>query len=416
MRRSSAALFGLIFLLASLSSAQVLSVFEIQDPDARRLQQRYNQQLQQIGAQVLGHNFPYHFYLSRVLDVDEQQQSRTEQSSIRFDKYNKQMVLEITGNYFASYSRDSMDKNKRVRQTFNDVILPIMQAAVPLFPDDDTFTAFAVEISHHVRGKVSGISTENAENVVFIMPRMAAHRLVKAATLEQRQAAALDGEVYVDGEPIALWLTGDQAPLLSARDEFARTEDRSNRVEVAGAGKPTAESDATVSPNLIKRNDLPVRLITPATLKELATTHQGTIERMVRVLDAQAHFVNYAPPAFVGFHEGAYLQMSITTPLQDSNGSRYQSAALAFDTHISHLIRPVLAYFQNDTSFDGVSFSTTLKPASGIGSEAVEFYFPFKAMRCFANYDCTGQELLDSAIILINGERAAVNLQVAERK
>ncbi|HWR37779.1 MAG TPA: hypothetical protein VN622_18095 [Clostridia bacterium] len=406
-----------VLLLPLSSSAQVLSVFEIHDPEARRLQQKYNQQLQQIGAQIHGHEFPYHFYLSRVLDMEEPQQLRTEQSSIGFDIYNKQMVLEITGNYYAAYSRELMDKSKRVRQTFNDVILPILQAAVRQFPNDDSFVAFAVEISHHVRGKVSGITTENAENIVFIMPRAAAHRLVVAMTPEQQQAAALDGAVYVDGEPIALWLTGDESPNIIAHDGFVKPENRRDHVEVASIGTPATVPGTPVSPNLIKPNDFPIRLITPDTLKNLEMTHQGTIERMVRGLDAQAHFVSYAPPAFVAFHQGAYLQMSLTTPLQDNNnGSRYQLAALAFDSHIAHLIRPVLAYFQNETSFDGVSFSTTLKPAGGVGSEAVEFFFSFKAMNCFANYDCTGQELLDSGIVLINGERAGVNLQVAERQ
>jgi len=37
-------------------------------------------------------------------------------------------------------------------------------------------------------------------------------------------------------------------------------------------------------------------------------------------------------------------------------------------------------------------------------------------MHCFAHYDCTGQQLLDSGTIVINGERSALDLQVAESK
>jgi hypothetical protein len=47
---------------------------------------------------------------------------------------------------------------------------------------------------------------------------------------------------------------------------------------------------------------------------------------------------------------------------------------------------------------------------------AVEFFFPYRMMRCFATYDCTGQQLLDSGTVVINGERAALDLQVAEGK
>ena len=37
-------------------------------------------------------------------------------------------------------------------------------------------------------------------------------------------------------------------------------------------------------------------------------------------------------------------------------------------------------------------------------------------MRCFASYDCTGQQLLDSGTVVINGERSALDLQIAEGK
>ena len=157
--------------------------------------------------------------------------------------------------------------------------------------------------------------------------------------------------------------------------------------------------------------------ITPATLTKLQADHGDTISRLVSILNEQAHFVPYAPPTFIGFHQAAYLQLSLNTRLKTGNGSRYQLAALAFDDHISHLIRPVLAFFPpKDSGFDGVSFSTSLKLPEGDNSEAVEFIFPLETMRCFANYDCTGQQLIDGGIVLINGERAALNLQTAEAR
>ena len=66
--------------------------------------------------------------------------------------------------------------------------------------------------------------------------------------------------------------------------------------------------------------------------------------------------------------------------------------------------------------FDGIDFSSMIHVADGSSPEAVEFFFPFRVMRCFASYDCTGQQLLDSGTIVINGERAALDLQIAEGK
>jgi hypothetical protein len=102
-----------------------------------------------------------------------------------------------------------------------------------------------------------------------------------------------------------------------------------------------------------------------------------------------------------------------------SQGSQYRQAALAFDRHISHLVRPILAYFKDSSGFDGIDFSTTIKSSddkAGANAEAVEFVLPLSAMRCFVQYDCTGQQLLNAGIVLINGERVGLDLQVAEAR
>jgi len=76
----------------------------------------------------------------------------------------------------------------------------------------------------------------------------------------------------------------------------------------------------------------------------------------------------------------------------------------------------VLNYFPPDPDFEGIDFSSTIHLPDGSNTEAVEFFFPFRMMRCFASFDCTGQQLLDSGTVLINGERSALDLQIAEGK
>jgi hypothetical protein len=56
----------------------------------------------------------------------------------------------------------------------------------------------------------------------------------------------------------------------------------------------------------------------------------------------------------------------------------------------------------------------------GAGEEAaesamsVEYLFPLPDVRAYADFDCTGQQLIDGSYVLINGERAGLNLQAAE--
>jgi hypothetical protein len=117
------------------------------------------------------------------------------------------------------------------------------------------------------------------------------------------------------------------------------------------------------------------------------------------------------------FHNAAYLQLPLNTPLDPSaaGSSRYKLAALSFDDHIAHLVRLVLAYFEKDPNFDGIDFSTSVKLSNSPSPLAIEFILPIKALRCYAAYDCSGQQLLNAGVILLNGDRVTLDLQLAEK-
>jgi hypothetical protein len=154
----------------------------------------------------------------------------------------------------------------------------------------------------------------------------------------------------------------------------------------------------------------------PEILSKQQSSNQETLARLVRELDKDAHFVSYAPPTFIEFHKGAYLELSIATTLRETvPGSQYRMAALAFDEHVAHLIRPVLASLKTRPDFDGIDLSTSVRLAAGTSAGAVEFIFPTAALLCYERYDCTGQQLINQGFVLINGERVSLDLQSAER-
>ena len=82
---------------------------------------------------------------------------------------------------------------------------------------------------------------------------------------------------------------------------------------------------------------------------------------MVKELDSQGHFVSYAQSKFVALRQGIYLELSLNSNLPASDaGSPCKLAAIAFDDHVAHLIRPLLVYFKEEQTFDGIGFSTTV--------------------------------------------------------
>jgi hypothetical protein len=403
--------------LASAASAQVLSPPEIRDLKMRDLQLQHMTDLKTVATAISSHSFPYRLYFSRVLDLNEDQQQRKDQRSIRFDKFGTQTVLQITANYYASYSSELMQREERARKTLHDVTLPILRAAVPVLIKEEKLQAFAIEISHHVRKKVLGVSTENAENVALILPRAAATELMAAKSPAEQDAALMQGLLFVDGKPMEGW--GPPDGEMVAQNSAPRPDAKPVAGMTAWSSVPQLPGEAgklATPPARLAAEPRPE--VNEESLKKLQSSNQATLDALVHDLDKVAHFVSYAPPTFIPFHKGAYLQLSLTTTLRETEtGSQYRLAALAFDEHIAHLIRPVLASLKTKPDFDGIDFSTSVRTAgagAAGGGQSVEFIFPTGALVCYEQYDCTGQQLINQGFVLINGERVGLDLQNAE--
>lgn len=415
--KTYARLIAVVLGLGLACNAQVLAVSSIKDPQVRQLQRQYISQLQQLGAAAAAVHFPYPFYFSEKLDIDEAQQKQLPLGSIRFENYHGQIVLAISGNYYVSYSAKMLTANVRARNTFQDVILPLLKIAVANVDRTSPIDSYAFEIAHHVRSKVLNVNTEGPENVMLLVPRGVAELLVEAKSVDAQQSALLESEIFLNGEPFTLWLTDDEAPADVNDNYLAR-----HKPGPAPATLTSGEPGTLVSSRLIPESELANQIkerakippdLSPARMEKLQTTYEDVVHRLAADLSEQARFVSYAPPAFIGFRDGAYLQLNMNTELEKAAGSsQYQMAALAFDSHISHVLRPVSKYFHDHPKFEGVDFSTTVH--QGPSALSVEFVVPFLALACYEKYDCTGQELINRSIVLINGERVTLDLQRAE--
>lgn len=436
MRRSNSILIALLLpivvsVASTFAAAQVLSPAEIKDPVLRDLQTRNIEDLKLVGQEIASSSFDFPFYLSRKLDIDEKQQQTAEQRSIRFDHYTGKTVLAITGNYYAAYSAEKLNNEQRARETFLHVVMPILKIVVPRFQNNRAVQGYALEISHHVLGKVMNVSMEHPENLVVYLPQAAALKLLSAKDEAAQQAALLRGQTLLNAAPVSIWISGEGPQLTVSTQSAEEPENPSPQVgaeivDGSDGRRSDGHSSGSVpsfpkSSRIREASDtaLPSRDTSPQALSSLQGANKEILSAMVKELDPQAHFVSYAAPSFVAFRQAIYLELSLNSPLPESAaGSRYKLAAFAFDEHIAHLIRPVLGYFKGEPQFDGIGFSSNIhlpgKAASNSPSEAVEFFFPFAALRCYEKYDCTGQQLIDAGTVLINGERVSLDLQIAE--
>ena len=463
--------------IATSAAAQVVPPEEIRDPDLRTLQQGSMSQLKIVALNIATTRFDFPFYCSRKLDIDRKIQQRSDQHSIRFEHFEGAVVVAISGNYYAAYSAERFSEGQRARQTFLRVVLPIIKDSVPALERTPQVQGYAIEVSHHVISRSLGLPVEHAENLMIYLPRSAAIKLVNAKNEQAQQAALLESRIFLNANPISIWLDDDIHPNASptrsdpnARPEPATlmpistapsrlslttTTDTAPPLQqtitaettpptiptpaqplpqplpqtatlVAAAIPPPTPAAAPAAAPAPATAPLPtpaataVHSATPQALAALQSSIQGTSNHMLKDLEPAAHFTGYAPPAFIAFRNQAYLELSLNTPLAEpGNTSRYKLAALAFDDHISPLIRRVLTYFPGEQQFDGISFSTTIHTPAKPGTPtpkplSVEFFLPLTALHCYEAYDCTGQQLLDAGIVLVNGERVGINLQLAE--
>ncbi len=336
-------------------------------------------------------------------------------------------MLAITGNYYAAYSAQKINPAQRARSTFLNVVMPILKAAVPRFQNNQQVQGYAVEISHHIMGKVMGVSMERPENLMVFLPRSGALKLLAAKDETAQQSALLQGQVFLNAQPISIWL--NDAVLPPAANDHpedtsanAQSDPGQTGAEVVSTGSGSGSQPSAPAPSIpVKPKEPPPpppRDTSTQALAAVQLSNQPWVDSIVKELEPQAHFVAYAPPKFVAFRQGIYLELSLNSTLPVSAaGSRYKLAATAFDDHVAHLVRPLMAYFKDSKDFDGIGFSTNIhlagKSAPAV-SEAVEFFFPLSSLHCYEKYDCTGQQLLDAGTVLINGERVALDLQIAE--
>src|SRR5271165_2957195 len=258
MHKSRAACLGLIpsilglivlsLIVASLSLAQVVPPPEIKDPALRALQQRYLDDLKLAGEDILSHHFDYPFYLSRKLDLDQTQQQIADQQSLRFDSYKGKTVVAITGNYYAAYSAKRMSPGQRARTTFLNVVMPILKAAVPRFQNNRDVQGYAVEISHHITGKVMGVSMERPENLMVYLSRSGALKLIGSKDETSQQAALLQGEMFLNAQPISIWLNDAvPAPAASFKDNDDDRHDEASVKTQLDATESGAETVTSVN-------------------------------------------------------------------------------------------------------------------------------------------------------------------------
>ncbi len=385
--------------VAGMARAQVVPPAQIKDPQLRALQSKHLDALTAAAAEIASHSYRSKFYLTRDLDLRGSDLRSPDQRSIEFTAIGKQTVLMLTGNYSAIYPT-TMPAQDRVTRTYLDAVVPILSALMPALKDEAEMSAVAIQVSDHVR-KVAVMTIDRFENLSFVIPRTTALKITQTSDPDQQLAALSNARVYVDGRSITLDAPAkaSAAPVVSMN-----RAGRGNAVIIEPARPAVAATSAPTRDHASA----------PA-MAQRQTVLQPQLDRMVRELGPRGQLDPLHKAALFDFRGASYLRLQAVTPLAAAEaGSQYRLAALAFDRHISHLIRSVLPYVKGALGFEGIAFRSTVSAGPSSMPDTVEFLFPVDELQRYENYDITGQQLINAGFVLINGERVGLDLQSAE--
>jgi hypothetical protein len=427
---------------AQAASAQV-SPAEILNPDLKALEESYFPQLKTLNQAIAKRKFPFPFYLSRYVGLDPAQQVEADSRGIEFVRFQDRVILKVTGNYNAAYDTTRLTQNERAAGTFRTIVLPILNLATAILPEDLKCDGIGFEISHHTRTRERSYDYEGKETLVVVLDRNDVWTLSRSTTDSERQEILNRSKVYVSGNEFGLSLT-ERDPLnvqalprsVPAKPDVTSTARSSvmaghssllksgtalpSAPPVSVAPVETASVSANPTPPLPKVAD-PQPASAPPTQADadhLADKYQSQLAALATQGTAKFHFVEYAPPTFVIFRDQVALQMTLRNTIQfgPEKGSIYKRAAQSFDLFLAPQLKDLSDKVLADMEFQLFDFSVLNKlSANAKGtSEAIEFICPRAALKQFVNAEITNQQLLDQSVILVNGVRIALNLQLVE--
>lgn len=437
---------------SSRASAQV-SPEEVLNPDLKALEQTYFPQLKTISLEIAKTKFPYPFYLSRYVGLDPSQQVAVDSRGLEFVRFQDRSILKVSGNYNAAYDTFRMTQNERAAATFRTVVLPILTLMTAVLPQDLSCDGIGFEISHHTRTKDRSYDFEGKEILVVVLDRDDAWAMSHAATDAERQEILNRSKVFMSGKEYGLSLserdplnvqtlprsvpskpdatstarsstTASHSPLLKSFGATPASPSVSSPAEpihpssLATPLSSPAADPQPVAPPPAAAPAVPVAAPTQADADKLDERYQSQLAVLAKEGAAKFHFVAYALPTFVIFHDQMALQITLKNSIQfgTAKGSIYKRAAQSFDLFLAGLLKDISERVSSDVEFQLYDFSVLNELASGGkgASEAIEFICPRDGLKKFVNADITNQQLLDQSVVLVNGERIALNLQLVE--
>jgi hypothetical protein len=436
---SAYALFTLtvVLVVGGPANAQV-SPTEIANPKLRAAEQAYLPQLQSLQQAISKAQFPLPFILTRYVGVDPERQASLDRRGLEFVYFHDRMLLKTSGFYTVAFNSEQLTPNERASRTFEEVIIPILQLITQELPADAPCDDIGFEIAYHALAARKNSYFEGREILAVVLDRADAFAFLKESGNERRQTILNRSGIYLDAKPFGLALGQKDALNLetlersgSAEGGLATSTSSSTERGRLPIGSPRyapiSPSNASRASSAEKSTTNIVTPVTPASdpkpaasqsdAERLQGQHQAQLDTLLKENGAQFHLVDYAPPSFAIYHKQLVLQLTLRNPLvfEKNTSSIYKRAAQSFDLFLAPELKALLPKLPLDHQVEALDFSILHRLGNEKdSSEAVEFICPLRSIRSFVEDEIASQELIDQSLVLVNGVRISLHLELVE--
>lgn len=412
---------GILLGVTAITYAQVSPV-EVLNPKLKADEAQYFPQLRSLQQSIAVTRFPFPFRSARYPNEKHGQRAASDPNGIEFVYFEGREILKISGIYQAAFNAALLSKNERASQTFRDVVVPILRLVRQQIPTNVDCDGIGFEIIYNTRDANSAYDYEGREVLTVVFDREDAFSYADATGDAQRQQILNRSDIFVDGKEFGL-APGQPGPLNVQTLE--RSVPRQAR-EGSSSAVPTARP-ADLSPAPVPRavrtvsvaEERPVATSPPTSpdANQLQAQFQGQLNAIAQEDGAKFHLVERAAPLFKVYEDRTvlYLTMRNTLPLDGGTSSIYKRAAQTFDLFLAPELKDLVNTLPGNAQYDALDFSVLNRlGAEKTPSETVDYICPLVAIRSFVEDKITSQGLIDQSIVLVNGVRIALNLQLVE--
>jgi len=386
-------LFGGVLIAAVTSAFSQVSPTEVVNPRARADEQKYLPQLVSLQQSIGASNFPFTFRLARYLDAKPGQRAALDSNGIEFVSFQQRVVLKVSGFYRVAYNSVQLSQNARASQVMQDAILPILRLVTKQIPQNNDYDGIGFEVLYDARDSKGSYDFEGHEVLTAVFTPERARALANAKTDAERQEIINDSDIYVNAKPFGLEL-GQQDPLnLEAIKPPVpeKTDDWSSSVSDS-LRRAAADTEPTLTPAISRTR--PASL--PTSADEAALPADGAA-----ILES------------AGDQKLLHFTMQNTLSFEKAESSIYKRAAQSFDLFLAPELKGISKKLPKDESLDALHFSV-LNRLGAEKNETIEYICPMDSMRAFVENKITSQDLINKSMVLVNGVRIGLTLQLVE--